>query len=145
LTRLRNDTTIHKRRNGLGYFWGVLLDIQWSFNWGLGWKWKRPCFRTFVCVYMRLAICESLGGGGSLSFPINGGCFCANVMLWWCFCLCSSRLARLLTLEDGWVSGVCWMLMLMGMMIVWWGWWWQWWRLGGGVLFRSLPYACHSC
>jgi len=58
-------------------------------------------------------------------------------MLWWCFCLCSSRLARVLTLEDGWVSG-CAGSDVDGMMIVWWGWWWQWWRLGGGVLFRSL-------
>jgi len=66
-TTKRYDYTQKKKRFGL--FWGVLLDIQWSFNWGLGWRWKRPCFRTFFCVYMRLAICESWGGG--VLFPSN--------------------------------------------------------------------------
>ena len=32
LTRLRNDTTINKIRNGLGFFGGCSLEIRWSFN-----------------------------------------------------------------------------------------------------------------
>jgi hypothetical protein len=65
-------------------------------------------------------MCESLGRRGSLSFPIqwrlllreccaSGGAFVCAALDW---------LACLLALKDG-IFGVCWMLMPMGMMIVW--------------------------
>jgi len=115
-TTKRYDYTQKKKRFGL--FLGGTSRHSVVVQLGLGVEVETTLLPyLFLCVYETCDMRE-LGGRGSLSFPINGGCFCANVMLWWCFCLCSSRLARLLTLEDGWVSGVCWMLMLMGMMIV---------------------------